>query len=92
MRIAGIREFRDRAPALIKGDEIVLVTRHGKLTGFLVPLSRPEELPLELRREMLAHVGSAIAAHLKRHGVSEDQVQRDFKGWKSKRRARRGRR
>jgi antitoxin (DNA-binding transcriptional repressor) of toxin-antitoxin stability system len=53
MRVAGVREFRNRAPELVKGDELVFVTRHGKLSGILVPLSEPQELPVELRRELL---------------------------------------
>ena len=45
MRVTGIREFRNKAPELASGDEIVFITKHGKLTGILVPLAEPGELP-----------------------------------------------
>ncbi len=85
MRVAGVREFRSRAPELVKGDELVFVTRHGKLSGLLVPLSEPQELPVELRRELLTRLGAGIASHLKAHGVSETKAQRDFEAWRKAR-------
>jgi antitoxin (DNA-binding transcriptional repressor) of toxin-antitoxin stability system len=91
MRVAGVREFRSRAPELVKGKELVFVTRHGKLSGLLVPLAEPQELPVELRRELLTRLGGAIASHLKSHGVSEVKLQRDFQAWRKARRRRRGR-
>jgi hypothetical protein len=39
------------------------VTRHGKLSGLLVPLSERLELPVELRRELLNRLGAGIASH-----------------------------
>ena len=44
MRVAGVREFRSRAPELVRGDELVFITRHGKLSGLLVPLAEPQEI------------------------------------------------
>ena len=85
MRVAGVREFRNRAPQLVKGDELVFVTRHGKLSGLLVPLTEPQELPVELRRELLAHLGAGIASHLKAHGVGAAKAQRDFEAWRKAR-------
>lgn len=92
MRVAGVREFRNRAPELVKSDDIVLITRHGKLSGILVPLSSPEELPVDLRKEMLSRIGPAISGHLKKRGVSEQKVLRDFASWKSRGRPGRRRR
>jgi hypothetical protein len=91
MRVAGVREFRSRAPELVKGKELVFVTRHGKLSGLLVPLAEPQELPVELRGELLIRLGGAIASHLKSHGVGEVKLQRDFQAWRKARRRRRGR-
>lgn len=87
MRVAGIREFRARAPALLKGRDLVLVTRHGKLSGLYVPLARPADLPIDLRGELLQRVGTAIAGHLRARGVSTRQVLRDFEAWRRARRA-----
>ena len=91
MRVAGVREFRSRAPELVKGRELVFVTRHGKLSGLLVPLAEPQELPVELRRELLTRLGGAIAGHLKSHGVREKRLLRDFEAWRKARRRRRRR-
>jgi antitoxin (DNA-binding transcriptional repressor) of toxin-antitoxin stability system len=65
MRVAGVRELRSRATELVKAREIVFVTRRGKLSGLLVPLSEPPELPVELRRELLTRLGAGIASQLK---------------------------
>lgn len=92
MRVAGVREFRSRAPELVKGDELVFVTRHGKLSGLLVPLGEPQDIPVELRRELLTRLGAGIARHLKAHGVGEATVQRDFETWRKARRSHRRRR
>jgi antitoxin (DNA-binding transcriptional repressor) of toxin-antitoxin stability system len=92
MRVAGVREFRSRALELVRGEELVFVTRHGKLSGLLVPLSEPQDLPVELRQELLSRLGAAIASHLRAHGVSETKVLRDFETWRKARRSgRRGR-
>ncbi len=58
MRVTGIREFRNRVPELVSGDELVFVTKHGKLSGLLTPLGQPDELPLELRQDLLGRLGS----------------------------------
>lgn len=86
MRVAGIREFRNKAPEMVGGDELVFITRHGKLSGILVPLKDPRELPVDLKRELLESLGAAIADHLSKHGVSEKKVLRDFESWRGKRR------
>lgn len=92
MRVAGVREFRSRAPELVRGNELVFVTRHGKLSGLLVPLAEPQEIPVELRRELLTRLGAGIASHLKAHGVRETKVLRDFEAWRKTRRSHRRRR
>ncbi|MCI0340701.1 MAG: hypothetical protein L0216_06050 [Planctomycetales bacterium] len=89
MRVAGVREFRNRVPEIVRSDEIVFVTRHGKLSGILVPLGSPRDLPVDLRREILDRLGSAIAAHLRKRGVGEGVLQRDFEAWRKSRHARR---
>jgi hypothetical protein len=86
MRVTGVREFRNRVPELVSGEELVFVTKHGKLTGILVPLASPLELPVELRRELLERLGTAISKHLDVRGVSERKVMRDFAKWKKGRR------
>jgi hypothetical protein len=92
MQVTGVREFRSRATQLLAGDEVVFVTRHGKLTSILVPMTKPESLPIELRQELVERLGNAISAHLRRRGVTERQILADFKAWRAKRRANRRRR
>ena len=92
MRVAGVREFRNHAPQLVKSKDIVFVTRHGKLTSLLVPLAHAEMLPVELRRELLVRIGESISSHLRKRGITENDVIRDFKAWRKTRRDGRRRR
>ncbi|GAB4310304.1 MAG: hypothetical protein Kow0097_11830 [Candidatus Bipolaricaulota bacterium] len=52
MRIVGLREPRDHATKLLRGRDPVLVMRHDKVAGVLLPLDG-DDLALELRREQL---------------------------------------
>lgn len=45
MRVTGLREVRENLSALLDGGEPVWVTRHGKLSGLYLPLSRSEPHP-----------------------------------------------
>ena len=92
MRVVGVREFRNRAPELVREKDLVFITRHGKLTSLLVPLEQPESLPVELRRDLLERTGRALSAYLARKGISERRVLRDFDSWRRSRRANRRRR
>ena len=77
MRISTVREFRDKATGLLRSKTPILVTRHGRLAGIFFP--RPEiTLPIELKRELYGMLTSDIARQLKRRGVSEDDVLKDF--------------
>lgn len=90
MQIAGVRDFRSRASALLKGKDLVFVTRHGKVTSLIVPLNESRAIPIELRQELIARFGEAISAQFTRAGVTEGRLARDFKIWRKGRRARRG--
>jgi len=90
MRVAGVKEFRDHAPEFLSGDDLVFVTKHGKVASLLIPMSKSQELPLELRRELLTNLGSSISDHLKKSGVSERTVKHDFETWRKTRRSNRG--
>lgn len=86
MTVAGVREFRNRATALLGGKDIVFVTKHGKLASIVVPVGKPLALPVELRRELLTQMGGAIAVHLARTGVGERKILSDFAAWRKDRR------
>jgi len=87
MRVAGVREIRENLAALLGGDEPILVTRHGKLSGVYLPLDEPDKVPVDMRREMAQVLGKHLEALLKAHGVTEDGVLEDFDAYR-----RRGRR
>lgn len=88
MKIATVREFRDKATSYFKEDEPVLVTRHGKVTGLYLPIEHPESFPLELRKEMLIRIGEYIGRSLKKEGVTERKLIADFESHKKTRRRR----
>lgn len=52
MKIATVKEFRNRATKLLRSVEPLLITRHGKAAGLYIPLSDAEALPFELRKEL----------------------------------------
>lgn len=52
MKIANIREFRKKAITYLKENESVLITRHGKITGFLYPLKDVDTIPENIQKEV----------------------------------------
>ena len=88
MQVTGVRDFRNRAPELVAGNDLVFITRHGKLAGILVPMKESPALPVELRRELIERIGDAVSNHLAKRGVSERQALREFAAWRKGRRAR----
>jgi hypothetical protein len=88
MKIATVREFRDKATSYFKEEEPVLVTRHGKVTGLYLPIEHPESFPLELRKEMLVRIGEYIGKSLEKEGVTERELIADFESFKKTRRRR----
>ena len=45
MKIASVRDFRNKLIAYLKEDESVIVTRRGKVTGILYPIKETSTLP-----------------------------------------------
>lgn len=88
MKIASVREFRDKATRYFKEEEPILVTRHGKVTGLYLPIEHPESFPLELRKELIVRLGESISRSLKQKGIDEGKLLADFKTFKKTRRRR----
>lgn len=86
MKVATVREFRDKATSYFKDEEPILVTRHGKVTGLYLPIEHPESFPLELRKELLIRLGELISRSLKKKGISEENLLADFETFKKTRR------
>lgn len=82
MRVAGVREFRDHAVDFLSGNDLVFVTKLRKVVNLLVSMSKSEELPLELLRELITNLGSPISNHLKKSGVTARTVNHVFKTWR----------
>jgi len=86
MRIAGIRELRARSADLLGGDEPVLVTKHGRVSGVYLPLEEPDRLPADLRRELATVLGRHLSRLLAAQGVTEEEVAKDFRARRKRRR------
>ena len=61
MKIAGIRELRAQSAALLGGDEPLLVTKHGRISGVYLPLEEPDTIPDDLRRELALVLGRHLS-------------------------------
>lgn len=86
MKVAGIRELRNKAAAFLGGDEPVLVTRHGKVSGVYVPLDAPDSIPDDLRRELATVVGNHLHRVLNRKDLNENDILEDFDAHRRRRR------
>lgn len=86
MRLASMRKFRERVCRYAKKGEMVLVTNHGAITGCFLPLQHTEEVPLDLKKELLAKLGRQIAAALSSKKITEEEILDDFKAFKKARR------
>jgi hypothetical protein len=86
MRVAGISEIRSNTAKLLGGDEPLLVTRRGKISGLYLPLGDADRIPQELRREL----GQIFSAHLERQltsgGRTEKEIQQGFGAFRQRRR------
>ena len=90
MKISSARDFRDRAPGLLRSKDPVLVTRRGRLAGIFFPT--PEAtLPIELKRELFPLLSAEIRRQLRRRHLSERDADADFGSWRKTRRAARRR-
>lgn len=92
VRVAGVRDSRERMVEFLRNGDLVFITRHGGLTGLLLGLDRPAEIPVEIRRELLGRIGEAVSQRLADRGALGKDVERGFREWRSRRRADRGRR
>lgn len=86
MKVAGIRELRAKSAALFGSGEPVLVNRHGKVSGVYVPLDKPDRLPDDLRRELVAVLGRHLAKVFERKGVTEREIAEEFHAYRQRRR------
>lgn len=86
MKIAGIRELRAKSANLLGSGEPVLVTRHGHVSGVYLPLDDPDQLPVDLRRELAAVLGNYLSRLLDAQGVTANRLAKDFHAYRKRRR------
>ena len=72
----GVREFREGLAQYLESPNLVAITRHGQTVGYYVPargqVDQAEALALKRAVEQLE-------ALLAEHGISEDEVVREFR-------------
>ena len=91
MKLASVKEFRDRATTLLHSSEPVLITRRGKAAGLYVPLDEIDSLPLELRKELQMANAESVRHSLKQRGYSEEDILEDFENFRQRRKTSRRR-
>lgn len=86
MKLATVRDFRDRATAFFRSKEPIVILRRGVVAGVYFP--QPDKtVPLELKREMYSVLSREVERQFKKKGITEKDLQEDFKAWRKKRRA-----
>jgi len=86
MKVAGIRELRAKTAVFFGSGEPVLVTKDGRVSGVYVPLDDPDRLPDDLRKELTVVLSRHLAKVLKRKGVTELDIKKDFDAYRKHRR------
>ena len=86
MKVSRMQKPVTEDPELFEVGEPVLVTRQGKVSGLYVPLENPEQVPDDLRRDLLVAVGRYVAGVLEDKGVSEEEILDDFSNFRRRRR------
>lgn len=86
MKVAGVRQFRARSASLLNGDDPVVITRHGKVSGVFLPLNDPDRIPDDLRRDLIEVIGEHLSRTLARKGITESRIQKDFDAHRRRRR------
>jgi hypothetical protein len=87
MKTATVRQFRDHATNLLKQEEPIIVTRHGKIVGFFLP-ALGDTLPLEIKKDLFSTLTDEIRAAMKDRGLTEDAILADFEKTRKSRRRR----
>ena len=86
MRMAGIRELRAKAASLLAGKEPLIVTRHGKISGLYLPLEDPDQVPMDLRLELVRVLGEHLSKGARGRGMTGSEIRKDFHAYRRGRR------
>ena len=85
LKMAGIREIREKSAAYLSGSEPFFVTQHGKISGVYIPLESPNQLPDDWRREIGKLLSLHFAKLLEAKGISERDIWEDFRAYRGSR-------
>jgi len=85
MKIATVREFRDKATQMFRSQEPILVLRRGEIAGLYFPYPH-KTLPVELKRQLFEEITRSIAERLARVGLEEEEILEDFEAFQACRR------
>ncbi len=86
MKLASIRSFRSGISGYTRKGDMVIITKSGKMVGCFLPLQVTEEIPVELKRNFVATLGSRIAGELFKKKIQEEEILNDFREFKKTRR------
>lgn len=80
----GIREFREKLAAYLLGSEApVAITRHGDTIGYYIPARRKRNAA---ERAAFKEAVDRLQQTLRADRLSEDDIVKDFKAWRTGRR------
>lgn len=85
MKIATVREFRDKATQMFRSEEPILVLRRGEIAGLYFPYPH-KTLPVELKRRLFEEITRSLAERLAQAGVEEEAILEDFEAFQARRR------
>ena len=88
MKIAGIRALRSDLKGVFSAGEPVLVTRHGRVSGVYLPLTEPDRIPDDLRKDLVRVLGEHLNRMLDAGGAREEAVLEEFDAHRRRRRRR----
>lgn len=82
MRTITVQEFHDHAARWLKSREPFVVTRYGKEPLGIYYPAGTKGAPKEIRWAIYEAVTQDIGEHLRRKGVSEEDLVKDFEEWR----------
>lgn len=75
MKHVGVREFKDKATAMMSSGETLVIERHGKPIGFFVPVDATDR---KRGRAALGRLGRAVDTVLDQTGLDEEQLAQEL--------------
>lgn len=79
MKRVGVREFKEKATALINAAEPLVIEKHGTPVGFYVPLTAKDKTGPEAKAAV-ERLDAVVADILERTGMTEDEFVAELTG------------